>query len=115
MIYCTTAAPARLADERDTARLRLEARTDVQRIRFSRPGSVAGVHKPSLRAPNDSRLSCERATARRSMRRGGCRATDAFDGSACATVRAAAALVGLPSRLGRRADNIARLSASGSC
>jgi len=37
------------------------------------------------------------------VRRGGCRATDAFDSSASAAVRAAATPVGLPSRLGRRA------------
>ena len=66
-----------------------------------------------FRPANVRRLSCERATARRRVRRGGCRATDALDSSASAAVRAAATLVGLPSRLGRRAENIARLSASG--
>src|SRR5215212_4061354 len=104
MIYCTTAAPARLADERDTARLRLEARTDVQRIRFSRPGSVAGVHKPSLRAPNVYRLSCTaRAHVPKPERRGGCRRE-----VACNACRTATAVTPSrwqeSSRLGRRAE-----------
>jgi len=47
------------------------------------------------------------------MRRGGCRATNAFDGGANCSRRAAAALVRLASRLGRRAENIARLPAAG--
>jgi len=47
------------------------------------------------------------------MRRGGCRATNAFYGGAICSRRAAAMLVRLPSRLGRRAENIARSSAAG--
>ena len=58
---------------------------------------------PGLRLANARRFSCERAPARRSTRRGRCRATNASDGGAICSGRAAATLGRLPRQLGCRA------------